>query len=186
MSILWNTCDRPIEGKYDGRIYTFAPKERRRLYDKLVVEHLAVSMEMYGLMVLGTKDGGDEFTKDEEDKARLQGLKNRWKYCDWVVRNWRSMNKDREAQKMSAAPPTQHEENCCLEAAEILEELNRMDGKKIDKMQAYLEDSKTAQAVQAMEANPDELVTSGLKAEFKQKGKRNATTPASDTDESKI
>ena len=184
--ILWNTCNRQIEGKYDGRIFVFAPKERKRLYDRVIIEHLSASMEMYGLVALGTKDGGDEFTKEEEDKAYIQGVRNRWKYCDWIVRNWRAMNKEREAQKMSSAAPTKHEENCCLEAAEILEELNKIDGQKIDKMQAYLEDTKTAEAVKAMEENPDELETSGLETRMPKRGRprKNVDASAADSDES--
>jgi hypothetical protein len=186
MAILWNTCNRPIEGKYDGKIFCFAPKERKKIYNKLIIDHLVVSMEMYGLVALGTPEGGDDFTKDEEQKQYLIGLKNRWKYCDWVVRNWGAMNKEREGNKMSKAAPTAHEENCVLEAQEILEELNKLDGQKIDKLQAYLEDSKAAQAAKEMEKDPDELVTSGLKTELKNKGKRNVAPSSTDKDASQV
>jgi hypothetical protein len=166
MPILWNTSNKKIEGRYDGKFFPFAPKERKRIFDPNVIDVLQINMEPYGLVVLP-----DEATKADEDKAYLEGIKNRWKMCDWVVRNYKTMNIEREGGGVASKAPTKWEEECALEAAEILKEIDSIEQGRISAIDGYLKDSRTAQAQKEINQNPDEVVSDGLKTEFKKRGR---------------
>ena len=99
--ILYNTSDRTIEARYDGKPYTFAPGEKKNFYDPSEINHLVYKLEDYGLvqMMEGT-------SKEDEAKLFIEGLRKRRHLLDFRVRNYRTMNKERESNKLSPEPPS--------------------------------------------------------------------------------
>lgn len=157
MPILWNTCSKKIEGRFDGKFFYFAPDERKLVQDPYAASHLQIQMEAYGLVTL------PEFpSKALEEEKKIEGINNRWRWCDSIVRNWHAKNKERDSMKMAAELPNAAEADCALEAAELLKKLNELKSGQMDIMNAYLKDEKTQRAVEAAKVAESGIVGSGL------------------------
>jgi len=153
---VWNTASKKIEARFDGRIFEFAPNERKNIHNPDAVNHLYMKLEKYGLVLLN-----DGFSQEDEKKALTDGLKKRWKMLDAKVRGYRTMNKEREAQKMSAEPPSEDIMNCAEEATELLEKMKSLDSDKMKKVEAYLNDDARKDSAESIQNSEQTIQTSG-------------------------
>lgn len=152
----WNTSAKKIEARYDGKVFEFAPNEQKRIHNQDIINHLYMKLEKYGL-VLVAEEAGD----DEKKKALLDGIKKRWKMLDSKIRGYRTMNKEREAQKLSAEPPSQDVIDSAEEASELLEKIKQLDSAKMSKVDAYLNDNATKEAEKSIQDSEQTIETSG-------------------------
>lgn len=165
--ILWNVAAKKIEGKYDGRVFEFAPNERKRIMEPDVYNHLIFKLRTRGLVMLDESDQ----TQESEKKALISGLKERWKILDFVVRNYQTMNKARESQKLAAEAPSDTVMDAAEEAADILEKLKTLEGERYQKVNAYLDDPRAKKIAASIEETKDTVETKGP-FETEIKGKR--------------
>lgn len=179
MPVLWNTAKKKIEGRHDGKFFYFAPDERKLIQDTVISSFLQVQLEQFGLVTLAENP-----TKEMCEKAKLVGLKNRWKWCDSMVRNWQAKNKERESMKMAGEAPNDAESDCALEAGELIEEINLLDSGKTERMNSYLKDEKTQKAQEAAKKMTSGIENDGMKATIKE-GK-NAVHATVDTVKSSV
>lgn len=165
--ILWNTAAKMIEGQHAGKIFEFAPNERKKIYDPDVYNHLFFAMEKYGLVLLNL-----EFTPDEEKKALIKGLKARWKTKDAIVRNYQAVNKAHKSKDMPETPPSDNVIDASEEASEILAQLRELEGDRLKKVESYLKDDKTQKAIKNIEESEEGVVITEGHFETKLKGDR--------------
>lgn len=155
--IAWNTASKKIESRYDGKVFEFAPNERKRILDQDTYNHLFFKLKIYGLVLMDELDANPE----AEKKALRDGLKARWKTVDSVVRSFRTMNKDRESMKLSADSPSETVMDAAEEAASILEQLKDLDGELFKKVESYLSDERSKKIAAEIEENQPNVETKG-------------------------
>lgn len=173
--ILWNTSGKMIEGMHSGRVWEFAPNEQKKVHDPEVFNHLFFKLKSKGLVLLNEENLTDESKK----KALIEGLKARWKSLDFVVRNYRTMNKDRESNKLAAEAPSETVMNCAEEAAEILETLKKLEGEKYKKVEAYLNDDRTKKMAENIADSEKTVETQGsFETKIAPKGSKKAQKSA--------
>jgi len=136
--ILWNTSKKKLEAMYDARPHYFAPDEKKQLsyntdWDKALVNHMLFYLEMFGLVQLA-----ENTTPADINKAYIKGVKNRWRQMDFMCRNFRAMNKEREANKMSSELPSDNVFEAAKEAKELLGELKKLEAEKFQAVDDYL------------------------------------------------
>ncbi len=162
--VLWNVCSKKVEGRYDGKFYVFAPGERKIIRNDDVANFLIVQLEMYG--VVGYEEAP---TKEIENKAHVLGLRNRWKYCHGIVKNWETQNKEREAGKVGAASPTPLEEECAIEMAVLKKQIDELDQNRFSVMQEALKNSDSIKAAEIMKDSKDALEADGVELKMNRK-----------------
>jgi len=155
--ILWNVASKKIEARCAGEVFEFAPNERKKIYNPDIVNHLIFKLRDKGLTAIDEENSGPE----AEKKALIDGLKSRWKTLDRVVRNYRTMNKEREANKMTAEAPTEQVQEAAEEASDILEKLKTLEAERYQKIEKYLSDEKTKRAVSEIEESEKIVETKG-------------------------
>lgn len=166
--ILWNVSAYPIETRYDGKRYIFEAGERKNIFDPNEISHLMYKLEDYGLVQM--PDG----TKGAEEKPFvIEGLRKRRKMLDFRIRNFRTMNKEREASKLSPEPPS----DLVIETVEEIEVIDKklasMLSDKYAKVDAFMKTQEFGDTTEKMESQTPHLEIQGSKASIK-KG-----TPAS-------
>lgn len=171
--ILWNVAPKMIEARYDGRVFEFAPNERKRIIDNDVCNHLIFKLKAKGLVQIP-----EDCNADGEKKALIDALKARWKSLDWIVRNHRTMNKEREAHKQTAEAPSEAVVEAAEEAQEILNKLDALQGGRISKVNEYLEDGRTARVAQEISESEEAVETKG-QFQTRLKGRRPAKAKTS-------
>lgn len=169
---IWNTASVKIEGRYDGKLFEFEPDQKQTVYDRDAYNHLFFKLEKYGIVLLP-----EDATKEEEKKLLIKGLKARWKTLDFIVRNYRTMNKDREAMKLASEAPSDTVMNSAEEAANLLERLKELEGEKYKKVEDYLNDDRTKKAAEAIAGSEQTVETKGS-FETKVGGKRQGKNAA--------
>lgn len=136
--ILWNTSRNTIESMYDGIPYRFTPGEKKKIFEPNIINHLIYKLEDYGLVQVS-----EEITKAEDlKKIEIQGLKNRQRCLDRIIRGWNTMNKEREAAKLSPAPPSDKLVEVCEELEEIEKKLLEASKDKIAIVNKHLNKDK--------------------------------------------
>lgn len=159
--IIWNTSKVMLEGMFDGQIYEFAPMEKKRIFNPDVVNHLIFKLSDYGLVSYP-----DELEAEKNEQAIqkhfIEGLRNRRKMLDSRVRNFRTMNKEREAAKMSAEQPTDLIVDTVKEIKAIDEELAKLKKDDYAMVSEYMgtqpeEEAQTAidETNRGVQSNPD-------------------------------
>lgn len=135
--ILWNTSKAEVESKFDGKITTFKGGEKKRVNDRVEGQHLLFKLEPRGVVELPDTDDMFRAAWDskELEPYLIKGLKARRKTLDFVVQNFRTKNKEREAQKLASEPPDDHVINCVKEIGaidEVMKTLKADDYKLVD------------------------------------------------------
>jgi len=143
--LLWNTSKVLLVGRYDAKNYNFSAGEKKRLQvSNTTIDHLLTKLGNYGLV--GIPDEILEMPAEEGKKAleqyRIKGMRNRRRMLDRVVRNFRTMNKAREAHKMSAEQPSDNVITCVEEIEEIDQALAHLKKDGIEKVNKYLDANK--------------------------------------------
>jgi hypothetical protein len=161
-TILWNTSKKRIEATYDALPHHFAPDEKKILsfntdYDKALVNHMLFYLEMFGLVQLS-----ERATSDEVKKGYIKGVKNRWRQMDYLCRNFRTMNKEREASKMSAELPSDTVFEAAREAKELLAELRTLEAEKFKAVDDYLNDPNPGKAQDLLDESDQRVEVSGV------------------------
>lgn len=170
--ILWNTAKKKIEALYDARTHYFAPDEKKIFacnteFDRALVNHLIFHLEPLGLVAF------DENASPEEVRAAyVKGVKNRWRQMDFLCRNFKEMNKEREANKMSSALPDDRIFEAAEEAKKLLAELRNLEAEKFKAVDDYLNDSQMEKAQELLSETESEVKTSGITSEITPKGQR--------------
>lgn len=171
--VLWNVSKVKAEGRHDGKFYVFAPDERKIIRSDDVANFLVTQLEMYGIVSFEENP-----TKEIELKAHVKGLRNRWKYCYGIVKNWQAQNKEREAGKLGAQAPTEVEENCAIEQKELLDQIDKLEGNKMTMMNEALADNRSAQALKAVQEQEETIKEDGVNLTMNRKGRpQNVATP---------
>ena len=171
--VLWNVSKSKIEGRYNGAFYVWAPGERKIIRNDDAADFLVLQLEMYGITSFEENP-----TKEIEHKAHVKGLRNRWKYCYGIVKNWQAQNKEREAGKLGAQAPTEVEESCALEQKELLDQIDMLEGNKMTAMNEALADHRAAKALKAVEEQEITVKDEGVSLSMNRKGRpTNVTTP---------
>ena len=134
--ILWNTSGKLVQGKFNGKVFTFQPDEndgcKRRIGEDVIVNHLYFKLCTYGIVKLPDDGITDELIKSE----RLKGIKARRKMLEGRLRNYRTMNKEREAAKLSPEQPTDIIIETCEELDQvdaILKTINKAAFESVDR-----------------------------------------------------
>lgn len=175
--ILWNTSSKPIETRYDGKVYTFVPGERKSVYDPNELTHLVYKLEDYGLVSM--KEG---ISKEEERLFEIEGLRKRRRMLDFRVRNFRTMNKEREGAKLSPEPPS----DLIIETVEEIEfvdnRLKSMLADKFAKVDAFMKTQEFDDTTEKMDAQTPVVETQGSKSVIKKGlGRLNAVSSESNS-----
>lgn len=177
--ILWNVSSKKIEARYDGKVFEFAPNERKRILDLNIVNHLIFKLKSKGLAAIDE----EERTPDNEKKSLIDALKERRRSLDFVVRNYRTMNKEREAQKLSAEAPSEAVIDAVEEIQEIDDQLKELLGDRLKKVEKYLNDNRSKEAQEEIENSEQLVETKGsFETEIREKRpgrpRKNAVSPA--------
>ena len=166
-TILWNTSKHQITVMYDGKNNHFAPDEKKSLpynmdYEKAYVNHLIFEGERFGLVELSEKSTSQEDIK----KAYTKGVKARWRQMDFLCRNFRTVNKEREAAKMSAELPSDIVVDAAEEAKELLAEIKTLEAKKFAAVDDYLNDGAVSKAQDLLDEADKKVEVSTLEADI--------------------
>lgn len=143
---LWNISNEKLDGMYDGIPYSFQPKEKIDFYDKVIGAHLLMKLGLYGVIEIPEK----EIDEQEIEKYELSGLRMRRKTLDDRVRNWRTMNKEREAAKLSPEPPSDLMIQTIKEIKQIDDRLAELLREDNDLVNSYLNQQESKDAEQKM------------------------------------
>jgi hypothetical protein len=170
--ILWNISGETIDTKFDGQPYIFEPNGRKTVYDPIIVNHLIYKLEDFGLVSI--PDG----TVDEKS-FEVEGIRKRRGMLDFRVRNYRTMNKEREAAKLSPEPPSEIIIQTVDEIERLDSRLKELRASDFSKVEKYLKSQEAEDTVTKMEEQTSSLETDGTKMVIK-KGKGNAVHTASD------
>jgi hypothetical protein len=172
--ILWNVSSQPIQTKFDGRIHAFAPGERKALHEPVEINHIIYKLEDYGLVSMpeGT-------TKEQEQKFEIEGLRKRRGLLDFRIRNFRTMNKEREAAKLSAEPPSDLIIETVDEINEIDEKLKSLMSDKFAKVDAFMKTQEFGDTIEKMDSQTKTIETSGSKVSIRKGGIKNAVSSTS-------
>jgi hypothetical protein len=165
-TILWNTSKKQITVMYDGKNNYFAPDEKKSLpynmdYEKAYLNHLLFEGERFGLVELSEKAGVEDIKK-----AYIKGVKARWRQMDFICRNYRTMNKEREAAKMSAELPSDYVAECAQEAKGLLSELKTLEAEKFKAVEDYLGDGETKKTQDLLDESERKVEVSTLEADI--------------------
>jgi hypothetical protein len=172
--ILWNIAPKMIEARYDGRVFEFAPNERKRIDNQDICNHLIFKLKAKGLV--SVPEGIDP---EAEKKVLIEGLKERWRTLDRVVRNHRTMNKERESNKMTAEAPSEAVIEASEECVNLLEKIKELEGERMSKVDAYLNDDRTRQAQATIDGQEQTVETTGsFSTTVGAKGKKGKRTDA--------
>lgn len=173
--ILWNVSSKAIETRYDGRVYAFLPNERKNFYDPNEISHLNYKLEDYGLVSMpeGTSD------VEIEKKFEIEGLRKRRRMLDFRVRNFRTMNKEREAAKLSPEPPSDLIIDTVDEIETVDSKLQSMLADKFAKVDAFMKTQEFGDTTEKMDNQTKEVLTVGSKTVIKKGSVKNAIQSSS-------
>lgn len=171
--VLWNTSKSTIETKFDGQPYIFAPGERKKIFDPVIVDHLIYKLEDYGLVSMA-----DDFNSEVEKKAKIQGLRNRRKMLDFRVRNFRTMNKEREAMKLTVEPPSDLIIESVNEIEVVDKELEGILQAEYAKVDSYLKTKEMEDTEEKIDDLEESVESSGSNIGIRKRGrpKKNAVS----------
>lgn len=155
--ILWNVSSKKIEARFDGKVFEFAPNERKKLFNPDVYNHLMFKLRDKGLAILNEEN----ITPEEEKKVLIAGLRARWKSVDKIVRSHRTMNRELERNKLGAEPPSEAVIDAVEECEEILEKLKKLEGERNAKIENYLNDARTQKAAEQIKDSEETVETEG-------------------------
>jgi hypothetical protein len=139
---LFNASKQDLEAMYDGQIYNFGPCQSLDFYDKVTASHILMKLEPYGVVEMPEKDLEEKAIETFE----LKGLRRRWQTLDMRLREWRTMNKEREAGKLSAMQPTDLIIETCKELDEIEKRLEIIQKDDRDLVHRRLNEQATKEA----------------------------------------
>jgi hypothetical protein len=171
MAILWNVSSFQIETRYDGKPYIFTPNERKNFYDPNEINHLIYKLEDYGLIQMP-----DGTTAAAEKPFLIEGLRKRRKMLDFRVRNFRTMNKEREAAKLSPEPPSDLIIETVDEIEVVDKRLKEMLADKFAKVDAFMKTQEFDDTTTKMNEQTPAVEIKGSKASIK-KGAPNLAVP---------
>lgn len=152
--LLLNTNPRTIETKFDGQIVIFKGGERKRLQDKAQADHVYFKLQPYGVIEL-PDDYAHAEAKAEDPALKpfiIAGLKELRKTMNKVVQNFRTMNKEREAAKLSAEQPSETIIDCVKQIKWLDDKLAAMNADDYKMVDAYLSGSEEAAATEGIDA----------------------------------
>lgn len=132
--ILWNPTFESIESKYDGKVYTFQADERKRIFEPWIYNHLMMKLQEKGLVLLPDEGITDDMIKTK----RIDGLKARRKMHDRIVQNFTTLNKEREASKMSSERPSVAVINAVRNIKKINNVLDKISEKDFMEVEEYV------------------------------------------------
>jgi hypothetical protein len=155
--ILWSTASKMIEGMHAGVTFCFAPNERKKFYDPDVYNHLFFAMERYGLVLLNE----ETLSAAEEKKALIKGLKAQWKQNDYLIRNYQAVNVALKAKNVPTVAPTDIVVEAAEANAELMKQLEALEGDRIKKVTDYLKDDKVEKAVKEIDKVEDDSKNDG-------------------------
>ena len=163
--ILWNTSKHKFSGQYDSKFHHFAPDEKKIFsfntdWDKALANHLLFQLECFGLVEISEKATGEDIKK-----AYTKGVKARWRQMDSLCRNFRTMNKEREAAKMSADLPSDIVVEAASEAKQLLAEIKTLEADKFAAVDSYLNDDTTKKTQDMLDDTEHRVEVSPLATE---------------------
>ena len=170
--ILYNVSNQQIETRYDGKPYIFMPNEKKNFYDPNEINHLIYKLEDYGLVQM--PDG----TTDEKPFI-IDGLRKRRKMLDFRVRNFRTMNKEREAAKLSPEPPSDLIIDTVDEIEVVDKRLKDMLADKFAKVDAFMKTQEFDDTTTKMNEQTPAVEIKGSKASIKKGAPTVAFSPPS-------
>lgn len=152
--ILCNTSKKEIEGRHDGKFYSFKAGERRNFsenndYDRDLINLLYHTLAGKGLVkwAEGTSDA-------DIKKIEMSGLKARIKQLDDLARNFVTHNKERLSMKLAEMPPTDFIADCLAELEQLNEELAQADPERTRLLKAYMANNRMDKAQEGLDAMP--------------------------------
>lgn len=168
--ILWNTSSKELETQFNGRFVCFAPNEEKSFGDRDdVLNHVHMKLDRYGVVKI-KKNG----TKEEKNKAILDGLKARHKTLRFVIEQFQSSNKAREAKMQSPEMPTDYVSECVVEDQAIMDKIKELEGYKANLVNDYFKniEAKEKEILEVTNTNEKVVVTaSGATIEKRKAGR---------------
>jgi hypothetical protein len=163
--IMYNPTMSSIETRYDGKVYLFISGEKKSIYDPNEINHLIYKLEDQGLVSMA------EGTKPEEEKPFvIAGLRKRRHFLDFRVRNFCTMNKERESAKLSAEPPSDLIIDTVNEIEAIDLKMKELLAKDFAKVDAYMKTQEGVDTTEKMDAQTQSVEMSGSKVSIKKGG----------------
>ena len=166
--LLINVAKNTIESKFDGRFSIFKSGEKKRFLDKTEGAHILFKLTDYGLVEIpDTRQFEDAQLGDDVLKPYvITGLKSRRLTLNRVIQNFRTMNKEREAAKLSSETPSEDVIRHVKEINDIDSVLNDLQADDLAIVDKFLSDSdeqKTAKAIENSQVTLDKVGVSGYK-----------------------
>lgn len=141
--LLWNTTQHEIESKFDGKISLFKPKEKKRFYDLVEGSHILLKLEPYGVVEIPDRD---DLTEKILEPYLVKGLQSRLNTHNKVIQNFRTMNKEREAAKLSADMPSDDIVDKVKECNSIKDQLKALKADELSMVDKYLSETESEDA----------------------------------------
>lgn len=146
--LLLNTSQFEIETKFDGKVHTFAPFENKRINDGIEGSHVLFKLSMYGVIELPDTREYEEAKLGDKilEEHLVKGMRSYRKTLNGVVMNYRTMNKEREAAKLSAEQPNDNIIESVKRIKAIDQELANLKADDYKLVEDYLGKGSTKQA----------------------------------------
>lgn len=153
--LLLNTSTKTLETKFDGQLVIIKPGEKKILLDRVQAEHVLFKLMDYGLVEIPDRTEVHEAAPDSELMAPfyVKGLQMRRKYLNNVVQNFRTMNKEREAAKLSSEQPSDFIVECVKEIRDTDTKLAALRADDLSIVEKYLSTTESADAAVDIEKN---------------------------------
>lgn len=175
--LLFNPTDSYIETKFDGQIQGFKPFQKRRVNDGHEGIHVIFKLAPYGLVELtdDTEHASAEIGDKILDPFVIKGLKERRKTLTKVVLNFRTMNKEREAAKLSASQPEQNIIEAVKSIKSIDNTLKELNADDYNMVKDFLDDNESEEAQKGVDELDHSIDEDGKIVATKPKAKKKSS-----------